>query len=96
MAGQNPEVDSNESVRFISQNQLEVKIVMTKKEFEEFKRAEDILCQKWKKQVSIKNTLVQLARHYLDREDPVVKAVKQNERKIKREFEKRRYLGRQN
>ncbi len=84
VASENPETEFKESVRMISENQLEVKLIMSQAEFKKFKRAQDIQCQKNSKQISLKDTFQVITTEFLKREDPVVRAARRLLRKNKK------------
>ncbi len=89
VTGKNPESNFYESYRFISANRLEVKIIMTQTEFESFKRAQDLLCQKRKLPVSLRGTINHLTSEFMRSEDPVQKALAYQEKELKKTLKKK-------
>jgi len=76
IASKNPETEFRESARYVSENQVEVKITMTKEDYEEFKRSQELLCQKEKRPMNLYQTLKRLNSEFLKRNDPIQKATR--------------------
>ncbi len=73
-AGENPEVSLYECAKYVSDKQIELKIVISEKDYENFKRLQDVLSQKNQKPVNLKGTLNQAVKETLKKLDPIEKA----------------------
>ncbi len=80
VAGLNPEVSLYESARYVSENQIELKLVISEKDYEDFKGLQDILCQKTQKVINLKGTLNHAVKETLKRVDPLQKAERAKKR----------------
>jgi hypothetical protein len=94
VAANNPDVGLGvgigESVRYLTEKSVEVRLTMTEAEYLEFKRAQELLCQKMRRPVTLQKTLSHAVGEDLRRNDPVLRAQRQLEKckKRKKDIEK--------
>jgi hypothetical protein len=70
-------VGMGESARYLTEKTVEVRLTMTEAEYLEFKRAQELLCQKMRRPVTLQKTLSHAIGEMIKREDPVLKAQRQ-------------------
>ena len=74
MAEQSPKPIKPEKAKFEGPNRVRYEFDLTEEESKLFRRAQDLLCQKMGKPVSLSETQVELLECFLDKHDPIRKA----------------------
>jgi hypothetical protein len=74
VANASPHLPKPEKAKPVSDDQVRVEFYLSRGEFENFKRAQDLVCQKTKRFASFSETQAHLHEAFLDREDPIRKA----------------------
>jgi 5-methylcytosine-specific restriction endonuclease McrA len=69
-----------EQVRLVAEDRHKLELGLSEELLKQFRRAQDLVCNKANKAASLEETLAALLSHYLAKEDPVQKAEKVRER----------------
>jgi 5-methylcytosine-specific restriction endonuclease McrA len=69
-----PQEATRERVSYVTEHRLKLEIGLSESEFFKLQRAQDLLCQKYSKALSLEETVGALTSEYLHQNDPVIKA----------------------
>jgi hypothetical protein len=70
----NPKAGTRERAKPISEDRVEIKITVSRKVFEKFKRAQTLASQKGNPQINLEGTFEVMTNEYLKHQDPIEKA----------------------
>jgi hypothetical protein len=80
-----PQSVTSERAKYVSEKRLELKLGVSEELPVKFRRAQDLVSQKTRKNASLEVTLVEILEEFLQKNDPRVKATSNLERKTKGE-----------
>lgn len=89
VAGVKPEVRTSERASYVSHDRVKLQFGLSERSTLKLRRAQDLLCQKRKRAVSLEETLEVLTSEFLHRNDPIEKA----KRHVARQLPAGRRLG---
>lgn len=83
VARRNPSAAPREQLKVIAKDRVQLKFCLSKATFENLKRAQDLIAQKNAKHLNIEATLELIVTDYINRFDPLQKALRRKERAAK-------------